>query len=257
MNQILGTLGVIAASFVGLSAPFALADHVADFYRGKTLYILIGGSIGGEYDTQARLIGRHLAKYIPGNPTIVPQNMVGAGGLNVANNLYTITPKDGTYLGVIGNNLPALQAAGGDGIQFDAAKFQWIGSVAPQVETMAVWSASGTRTIDDARRREVIVGAVSKGSMSYFLPAMLNELLGTKFQIVTGYDGQGSINLAMERGEVEGRENTWSGWKGVGPPRMGVGEEDHHSSAGRTQSRGPAHGAIGRGAREESTRTAS
>jgi tripartite-type tricarboxylate transporter receptor subunit TctC len=217
MTRLPQAIGLVAGAWLALAASSALADPVADFYRGKTLYIVIGGSIGGEYDSQARLIGRHLGKYIPGNPTIVPQNMVGAGGLNVANNLYTIAPKDGTTLGVIGNNLPALQASGGDGIRFDTAKFQWLGSVAPQVETMAVWSASGVKTIDDARRGEVIVGAVSRGSMSYFLPAMLNELLGTRFKIVTGYDGQGSINLAMERGEVEGRENTWSGWKMAEP----------------------------------------
>lgn len=114
---------------------------------------------------------------------------------------------------MIANAFPAMQAAGIPGVQFDAAKMQWLGSIAPGVETMAVWSATGVKSIDDVRRREVVAGASGRGAITFIYPQMMNELLGTKFKIVTGYPGGNAINLAMERGEVEARNNTWSSWK--------------------------------------------
>jgi tripartite-type tricarboxylate transporter receptor subunit TctC len=191
----------------------AQADPVADFYRGKTVNVLIGVGVGGEYDLQARLVARHIGKHIPGNPTVVPQNMTGAGGLKMANYLYNVAAQDGTYIGMIANSLPALQVVGLPGLQFDAVKFNWLGTIAPTVETMAVWHTTGIKTIDDVRKRETIAGASGKGAITYTLPAMMNEVLGTKFKIVTGYTGGNQINLAMERGEVEARNNTWSSWK--------------------------------------------
>jgi len=191
----------------------AQAQTAAEFYRGKTVNVYIGVGVGGEYDIQARLVARHIGKHIPGNPTVVPQNMTGAGGLRMINYLYNVAPKDGLSIGMIANAFPAMQAAGIAGVQFDAAKMQWLGSIAPGVETMAVWSATGVKTIEDARHREVVAGASARGAITFFYPQMMNELLGTKFKIVTGYTGGNQINLAMERGEVEARNNTWSSWK--------------------------------------------
>jgi hypothetical protein len=197
-----------------LAAPIAAqAEPVADFYRGKTVNLLIGVGVGGEYDIQARLVARHIGKHIPGNPTVVPQNMTGAGGLRMTNYLYNVASKDGTYVGMIANSFPAMQAAGIAGVQFDAGKMQWIGSIAPVVETMTVWHTTGIKNIDDLRSRETVAGASARGAITYFYPQMMNELLGTKFKIVTGYPGGNQINLAMERGEVEARNNTWSSWK--------------------------------------------
>jgi len=193
--------------------PAARAEPIADFYRGKTVNVYIGVGVGGEYDIQARLVARHIGKHIPGNPTVVPQNMTGAGGLRMINYLYNVAPKDGTYIGMIANAFPAMQAAGIAGVQFDAAKMQWIGTIAPVVETMAVWSASGVKSIEDARKREVVAGASARGAITFIYPQMMNEFLGTRFKIVTGYPGGNAINLAMERGEVEARNNTWSSWK--------------------------------------------
>jgi tripartite-type tricarboxylate transporter receptor subunit TctC len=169
--------------------------------------------VGGEYDLHARLVARHLGKHIPGNPTVVPQNMTGAGGLLMANYLYDVAPKDGTYIGMLGNNFPAQQAVGAKGIRFDTAKFGWIGSISPTVETMATWKTTGVRTLEQARQKEVVAGATGRGAITYTMPAMLNELAGTKFKIVTGYQGGNAVNLAMERGEVGARNNTWSSWK--------------------------------------------
>ena len=195
----------------------AAADAVADFYKGKTVNVLIGVGAGGEYDLQARLVARFLGKHIPGNPVVVPQNMTGAGGLKMANYLYDVAPKDGTYIGMIANSFPALQAVGTDGVQFDAAKFGWLGTMSATVETMAVWHTAGVQSIDDARKREIVAGASGKGAITYTLPAVMNEVLGTRFKIVTGYTGGNQINLAMERGEVQARNNTWSSWKATKP----------------------------------------
>jgi tripartite-type tricarboxylate transporter receptor subunit TctC len=201
---------LLMALFVAATAQ---ADPVADFYRGKTVNVLIGVGVGGEYDLQARLVARHIGKHIPGNPSVVPQNMTGAGGLKMLNYLYGIAPKDGTAIGMIQNAFPALQAVGASGVQYDAGKMQWLGTIAPVVETMAVWHTTGIKTIEDARKRETVAGASARGAITYFYPAMMNELLSTKFKIVTGYTGGNQINLAMERGEVEARNNTWSSWK--------------------------------------------
>ena len=212
--------GTIAATLVALvlgSSGPAQADPVADFYRGKTVNVLIGVAPGGEYDLHARLVARYIGKYIPGNPTVVPQNMTGAGGLRMANYLYEVAPKDGTAIGMLANTFPAMQAVGIGGIQFDAAKFNWIGSISPTVETMAVWKTAGVKTIEEARTKEVVAGATGRGAITYMLPAMLNEVLGTKFKIVTGYPGGNNVNLAMERGEVAARNNTWSSWKVTKP----------------------------------------
>ena len=175
--------------------------------------VLIGVSPGGEYDLQARLVARFIGKHIPGNPAVVAQNMLGAGGLTEANYLYNIAPKDGTYFGMIQNALPIMQAVGLPGPQFDSSKFNWIGSIAATVETLALWHTSGVKTIDEARKKEVVIGAVGRGGITDTFPRMMNEFAGTKFKIVVGYPGGNDVNLAMERGEVAGRNNTWSSWK--------------------------------------------
>ncbi len=194
-------------------ASAARAQTVADFYRGKTLNVLVGVSAGGEYDLLARLVARYIGNHIPGNPTVVAQNMLGAGGITEANYLYNVAPKDGTFIGMIQNALPTMQAVGVAGPQFDSAKFNWIGSIAPTVETLATWHTSGVSTIEDARQKEIIIGAVGHGGITYTFPLMLNEFAGAKFKIVVGYPGGNDVNLAMERGEVAGRNNTWSSWK--------------------------------------------
>ena len=202
---LLGTLMLAPAA--------ARAEPIAEFYRGKVVNVYIGVGVGGEYDIQARLVARHIGKHIPGNPTVVPQNMTGAGGLRMINYLYNVAPKDGLNVGMIANAFPAMQAAGIPGVQFDAARMQWLGSIAPGVETMAVWSTTGVKSIEDARKREIVAGASARGAITFIYPQMMNEFLGTRFKIVTGYPGGNQINLAMERGEVEARNNTWSSWK--------------------------------------------
>ena len=203
----------IAALALTLAAASAQAQSAAEFYKGKTVTVLIGVSPGGEYDLQARLVARHIGKHIPGSPNVIAQTMLGAGGLTEANYLYNVAPKDGSFIGMIQNALPVLQAVGLPGPQFDSTKFNWIGSIMSTVETMALWHTSGVKNIDDARAREVVIGAVGRGGITDTFPRMMNEFAGTKFKIVVGYPGGNDVNLAMERGEVMGRNNTWSSWK--------------------------------------------
>ena len=192
----------------------ALADPVADFYKGKSIRLIISGEAGGTYDSDGRLVARHIGKHIPGNPTIVPENMLGASGRVAANYLYNAAPKDGTVVAILQQSVPLGQALGESGIQYDAARFNWIGSPVRPDETLVVWHTTGVKTIEDAKNKEVIIGATSPTGMNYLYPKLANELLGTKFKIVTGYPGGSPITLALERGEVEGRgSNPWSDWK--------------------------------------------
>ena len=204
---------LIAAALFMLANPCAGAQTSDDFYKGKTLHLLIGTPPGGDFDVHGRLVGRHIAKWIPGNPAIVVENMAGAGGLTMANYLYNVAAKDGTYVGVMNENFPALQAAGGRGVQFDSRQFHWLGSISAETHTMVVMRETGAKTMDDIRRNEVLAGASARGSMTYAFPAMMNGLLGAKFKIVTGYAGGTEINLAMDRGEVGARVNSWTSWK--------------------------------------------
>jgi tripartite-type tricarboxylate transporter receptor subunit TctC len=192
-------------------------QSVEDFYRGKKLDMIIGYSSGGTYDLYARLVARYLGNYIPGKPIIVPRNMPGAGSRAAANWVYNIAPRDGTVLATADQSLSLQQAAGDKRINFDTTKFIYIGNPNVENNTTAAWHASGIKTIDDAKRREVTVGATG-GSTSSQYPKAMNALIGTKFKIVLGYPGGNDVNLALERGEVEVRgSNSWSSWKTTRP----------------------------------------
>jgi tripartite-type tricarboxylate transporter receptor subunit TctC len=202
---------------VAFATPSA-ADPVPDFYRGKTLSMVIGVSAGGDYDRRARLIARHMGRHIPGNPTIVPNNMPGGGGLVAANWLANVAPRDGTVMLMIAQNLPVAQAIGTANARFDVRKFSWLGNTTDTPNVINSWHTTGIRTVDDVMKRELVVGATGVGSGSYYYPAALNTLVGTRFKIVSSYPGGNEVNLAMERGEVGGRgSNLWASWKSTKP----------------------------------------
>ncbi len=190
---------------------------VEEFYRGKKIDLIIGYSPGGTYDLYARLVARHLGNHIPGKPLIVPRNMPGAGSRAAANWVYNIAPRDGTVLATADQSLSLQQAAGDKRISFDTTKFIYIGNPNIENNTTAAWHTSGVKTLDDAKRREVTVGATG-GSTSSQYPKAMNALLGTKFKIVLGYPGGNDVNLALERGEVDVRgSNSWTSWKATRP----------------------------------------
>ena len=215
---------ILTTAAIGLSASGSQAQTPAEFYKGKTINVLIGVGVGGFYDLNARVVARHMGRHIPGGPTIVPQNMTGAGGARMAAYLADVAPKDGATIGMIPNNFPAMQAIGAEAVKFDLGKFQWIGSPAPLTGAMTVWRTSGIESIEDARRKEVLTGASGRGAESFSMPAMLNEFAGTRFKIVTGYPGGNEINLAMERGEVMARYNFWTSWKSTRPEWLKNGD---------------------------------
>jgi len=195
----------------------ARADTVADFYRGKTINVYIGVNVGGGYDFEARLLARFMKARIPGNPTLVPQNMIGAGGIKMANYLYSIAPQDGTAIGMFPNTLIAVQAVGTEGAQYDANKFSWIGSMTTSPLTFSTWHTTGVRTIEEARGRELTVAASNKGAITFSFPRLLNEFLGLRLKIVSGYQGNSTMVIAMERREVDGVTNSWDSWKSLNP----------------------------------------
>ena len=211
-------VAVTIATLLAVWPGSALSQQsVEDFYRGKKIDLIIGYSSGGTYDLYARLVARHLGHYIPGNPLIVPRNMPGAGSRAAATWVFGIAPRDGTVLAAVDQSLSLQQAAGDKRIQFDTTKFIYIGNPASENNTTAAWAASGIKTIEDAKRREVTVGATG-GSTSSQYPKAMNALLGTKFRIILGYPGGNDVNLAMERGEVDGRgSNSWTSWKATRP----------------------------------------
>jgi tripartite-type tricarboxylate transporter receptor subunit TctC len=180
--------------------------------------MVIGVSSGGDYDRRARLIARHMGRHIPGNPSIVPNNMPGGGGLVAANWLANVAPRDGTVLLMIAQNLPLVQAIGTTSAKFDVRKFFWLGGTTDTPNVINSWHTTGIRTVQDVMQRELVVAATGIGSGSYYYPAALNALAGTKFKIVSGYPGGNEANLAMERGEVGGRgSNSWASWKSTRP----------------------------------------
>lgn len=190
---------------------------VEEFYRGRKIDLVIGYSPGGTYDLYARLVARHLGRHIPGKPLIVPRNMPGAGSRTAATFVASIAPRDGSVLATADQSLALQQAAGDNRIKFDTTKFIYIGNPNVENNTTVTWHASGVKTIEDAKRRTVTMGATG-GSTSSQYPKAMNALLGTKFKIILGYPGGNDINLAMERGEVDGRgSNSWASWKATRP----------------------------------------
>ena len=208
---------LVSAAVVAACAP-ARAQDPAAFYRNKSIDLHIGYSVGGGYDQYARLIGLSMGKHIPGNPKIVAKNMPGAGSLKLANWLYAVAPKDGTAFGTIGRGIPMEPLLGGEGVQFDAQKFTWIGSANDEVSICAAWKTSGITKFEDLYTKELIVGGTGSGADTDIFPIVVNKVFGTKFKVISGYPGGNDINLAMERGEVAGRCG-WS-WSSVKSSHM-------------------------------------
>jgi tripartite-type tricarboxylate transporter receptor subunit TctC len=202
-----------AAIALALFTTGASAQTPAEFYKGKTIELYVAYSAGGGYDLYARMVARHLGRHIPGKPQIVAKNMAGAGGLRLANWLYQAAPRDGTVIGATSRNIAFEPLIGNKAAEYDSSQFTWLGSANDEVSTCVAWHTSGVTTIEDAMRRELIIGAISPADDTYQYPSLLNHTLGTKFKIVPGYPGNNDISVALERGEVAGRCG-WS-WSSV------------------------------------------
>jgi len=210
-NRRLVALTATALTAVLLASPAVRADEASDFYRGKTITVVVGFGAGGGYDLYARLFAHYLGNHIAGQPNVVVQNMEGAGSVRASNYVYSVAPKDGTVIAAVNQNMPMYQMLGGAGAQFNAAEINWLGSMAYSNGTLYTWHQSGIQTLADAKARDVLLGGAGTTSDSHIYPTLLNGLLGTRFKVINGYAGTKEIHLAIERGEVMGRGgNTWA-----------------------------------------------
>ena len=207
-----GLSALLSAFYVILAVPAGAQDDVAAFYRGKQLRMIVGSAVGGGYDLFARIVARHIVHHIPGSPTIIVQNQPAAGGVVMTNQLYGQGPKDGTVIGVPINGLPTaplLQS----GTQFDPERLIWLGSTNREAYVAFVWHTVPVTRIAELTSKEVVVGAITPGTTMVDFPLLVNDVLGFKFKVVRGYQGTPQINLAIERGEVEGMGGL--GWASV------------------------------------------
>jgi tripartite-type tricarboxylate transporter receptor subunit TctC len=182
----------------------APADDVADFYRGRTLTMLISYSVGGGYDLYARVLARYLGRHIPGNPTVVPENMPGAGGLRASNYLYTAAPKDGSVIGTFSRSIPTMPLVTPTSVSFDGRKFSWIGSMSSDTSMCLTGAKSKVKTFQDMLTMPVVMGGQFAGADSDIYAHLYKNIFGAKIKLVSGYPGTNEITLAMERGEVDG-----------------------------------------------------
>lgn len=193
------------------------AQSVEDFYKGRKIDIVIGFTVGGGYDAYARLLARHMGEHIPGKPVMVPRNMTGAGSRIAAAFIHGVAPKDGTAMGIADQSIPLEQALGDAGVKFDSRELNWIGNPNADNNVLTTWHTSPVKTIEDAKKIEVTMGATGYNTSSQY-PTVLNATAGTKFKVILGYPGGNEINLAMERGEVAGRgSNAWASYKSTRP----------------------------------------
>lgn len=207
----LSTIAAAAVLAAGISAP-AHADAVADFYKGRTLTVLVVSGSGGLNALYARTVGDNLGRHIPGNPKVVYQYMPGGGGLKGTNYCFTAAPKDGSVICEPLNPFPLMQMLRPKGVKYDAAKFNYIGNASDMNGSFAVLGTSPVKKMMDAKDHQIIYSGTGKGSESYYDPAIVNSLFGTKFKLVMGYKGGGALDLSLERGESQGRAGPLLSW---------------------------------------------
>jgi tripartite-type tricarboxylate transporter receptor subunit TctC len=217
LEQIRRTALALAVSLLAFLPHMASAQPSEQFFKGRMINLYIGFAPGGTYDYFGRAVSRFMGRHIPGHPTIIAQNMPGAGSLQAANYLYAQAPKDGTALGVVTQTLALEEALSSPGVRYKAAEFNWIGRITSVLEVSFTWMTSKVRTIEDARVFETPVAGTGVGSPSEGYPKLLNALAGTKFKIISGYPGSTQGMLAMETGEVDGGYTSWNTLKRTKP----------------------------------------
>lgn len=202
-------LTAIAAVFATY-AQTAAAQSPAEFYKGKTINLVTGFTAGGNYDLYARLLAEFIGKHIPGNPTVVVQNRPGAGSLNAAAYVVVVQPNDGLNIGFTANALPLDQLLEGKDAKVDMKKVRWLGNLVELTSAVTVWHTSPVKTLDAMKKQEVVFGSTGPSGETYVVPIVLNDLIGTKIKMVTGYPGINEVMLGVEREEIQGRAGSWA-----------------------------------------------
>ena len=210
MNMCRGMFALVLASLVVASS--ARADAVSDFYKDKQIKVVVGYGTGGGYDVYARQLARHLGRHVPGSPSVIVQNMPGAGSLRAANYIYSVAPKDGTAIGTFSRNMPLMGIVGNnENVQYDARKFTWLGSsssYANDAYMMFIRADAPFKSIEDLRRKDgptLVLGGTAEGATGNDIPVILRDALGLNLKLITGYPDGNAIFLAVDRGEVQGR----------------------------------------------------
>jgi tripartite-type tricarboxylate transporter receptor subunit TctC len=204
-----------AATLVGLVlATLLRAASAEEFFAGRTITLATHSEPGGGYEVYLRLLANHLGRHLPGQPSFAIVNQPGRGGLDAVNYAASAAPQDGTFLTIVSQSVPVLEATGGSGLSTSLARFKWIGNFTRANNVTVTWAASGVRSLQDAMAREVVMGATGAGTSSEMGPILYNALLGTRFRVVTGYSGAAALNAAMRRREIDGRaSSTWASIK--------------------------------------------
>ena len=197
----------------------ATAQNAAEFFKDREMKLMIGSAPGGGYDTYARMVSKHMVRFLPGGTAkILPINMPGGAGIRVVNWIDNVGPKDGSAMVIPRRGLPMYQVMGGKSVTADLAKMNWICDLSDSPPVMVTWHASSIQTLEDAKKQRTTVGGSGGDSITAQLATAYNKLLGTQFEAITGYQGGGEINLAMERGEIAGRAtNNLASWKAIKP----------------------------------------
>ncbi|HEY6705564.1 MAG TPA: hypothetical protein VI010_15825 [Xanthobacteraceae bacterium] len=227
------------------------AEPVEPLFARRTVTIVIGYTAGGSYDLYGRIVARHLGKHIPGQPTVIAQNMPGAGSLKAANYLYELAPKDGTALGMIVESAALEQALANPAVQYDAGKFTYLGRVATSNNIFMQWHTARVQSLEDAKRMETSLAGTGPGSIAETVPRLLNAVIGTKFKLISGYPASSEAMLAMERGEVDGASFVVGGSEG-GKTSLAAREQDqnHPADDAGTDRRTAADAELGRDRRD-------
>jgi tripartite-type tricarboxylate transporter receptor subunit TctC len=201
----LSAIAILIFTCIACARSVSAEEGAQSFYRGKTLTVIVSAGVGGGYDAYARPLGRHLARHIPGEPTVIIQNMEGGGGLRAMNYLANAAPKDGTMIGLVHSTIPFAPLLGLENANFDPTKINWIGSMNYEPQMCIAREGSKIKNFNDVFEHEFVVGSVGAGAGEEIYPLAMNRLLGTKFRVINGYKSGNEILLAIERGEIDGR----------------------------------------------------
>lgn len=204
---------VVGVAAIGAFCFPAMADSVSDFYKGKTMTLIVGSGAGGGFGLNGRLVGKYIGEHIPGKPSVRVQFMRGSGGTKAANYVYNVSPKDGTVISMPISSIVENQLLRPKGSRFDGTKFHWIGSITSLASVLSVWNTAPIKTLEGAKAGQLVLGATSTNSSWFRMIKLMNPLLDTKFKFVTGYKGGKGVDMAMERGEIHGRAMVWASTK--------------------------------------------
>ncbi len=215
--QVLRRASLAAILIAATAATTAWAQTPEQFYKGKTIDLVIGYPTGGSNDTFGRLLARHLGKHVPGNPNVVPKNMPGAGSFLAVNTVFNVSPKDGTIVAIGAPTIPLDEKLGTQGVRFKTAELNWIGRINSLVNMVFMWKTSRVKTFADAQQFEATLSGTGVGSTVSIYPTVMNNVFKTKFKLIMGYRGSNEAMLAVERGEVEGHSTSWTALKVAHP----------------------------------------